>query len=403
MVQHARGASEIDPDSVTNAEFSHAFRGYSVEEVRGFLEHVGQELSRLRRELSAARSVQAVMSADNESSATITNKPSTGPLTDVRPGTVIDLQSHRLALERDDLWTDIDPELPLDDQIDGRRTAERQRTFSQDPGRQAVVPFQPATPPRRRAAIDELFARLGEPQPDDVRWAREVLIRTGEIPVITQSPYSSLHGEAETIVDHHDRLRSTVGELARPAVVQLKQNMATRLELLLPELKLVSANKVEMSQLVPSAMDDELVEGLVSFVAAAAKYGASGTKVNVNGLPEKAARSVGDWLRERLVAHLDDEVAIEVRLRAVYREWKKTAVDLMATDAITTAFALGLYATIPSDAPVRWQTPTEGCCGTACHDNALAETRPKGQKFPSGHQLPPVGPGCRSLVVPSGQ
>ena len=402
MVQHARGASEIDPDSVTKAEFSHVFRGYAIEEVREFLEDVGEELHRLQSELSAAHSVQAATQVGNESSS-IAHKPPADPPIDVRPGTVIDLQSHRLTLERDDLQTDGDPELPLGDEIDVRRRAERQQTFTPDADRDDVVPLQRPRSPQRRAVIDELFARLGEPEPNDVEWAREVLIRTGEIPVISQSPYSSLHGEAETIVDHHDRLRSTVGELARPTVVQLKQNMATRLELLLPELKLVSVNKFEMSQLVPSAMDDELVEGLVSFVAAAAKYGAGGTKVNVTGLSEKVARCVGDWLRERLVAHLDDEVAIEVRLRAVYREWKKTAVDLIATDAIAAAFALGLYATIPPDAHVRWQTPPEGCCGTVCHDNALAGTRSKGREFPSGHQFPPVGPGCRSLVVPAGQ
>ncbi|GIT68360.1 MAG: hypothetical protein Ct9H300mP26_0470 [Acidimicrobiales bacterium] len=78
-----------------------------------------------------------------------------------------------------------------------------------------------------------------------------------------------------------------------------------------------------MSQLVPKAMDDEFIEGLTPFVAAAAKFGANGIKVNVDGIPNKVARITGDWLRDRLQAHLDDDVAIEVRLRAVYREWKK--------------------------------------------------------------------------------
>ncbi len=403
MVQHAQGASEIDPDSVTKAEFSHVFRGYSIDEVRQFLRHVGEELHRLRSELSAARSVQEAMSTNNTSSFATVTEPHSDTSTEVRPGTVIDLQSHRLTLERDDPGSEKDPELPLGDQIDARRTAERHHTFSENFDSEDVVPFQPPRLPRRRAVIDELFAQLGEPQPDDVEWAREVLIRTGEIPVIPQSPYSSLHGEAETIDDHHDRLRSTVSELVRPAVIQLKQNLAARLEMLLPELKRASTNKFEMPQLVPSAMDNELVEGLAPFIAAAAKYGAGGTKVNIEGLPEQMARSAGDWLRERLAAHLDDEVAIEVRLRAVYREWKKTAVDLMTTDVIAAAFALGLYATIPPDVRVRWQTPAEGCCGTSCHDNALAGTRRKGEEFPSGHRLPPLAPGCRSLVVPEGQ
>ena len=393
MVQHAEGAFEIDPEAVVNAEFAHVFRGYSIDEVRSFLEDVGRELHRLKNELAAARSVQQVVAATAETPLGLSDETQNRSTTSVGPGTVIDLQSHRLTLERDDNFSDLD---------DARLTEARERS-EEDSEQRQVVPFPSAAPPQRRAVIDELFARLGEPQLDDVEWAKEVLIRTGEIPAIPESPYASIHGEAETISDHHDRLRSTVAELSRASVGQLKRNIATRLESLLPELKHLSSNKFEMSQLVPKAMDDEFIEGLTPFVAAAAKFGAGGTKVNVDGIPNKVARITGDWLRDRLQAHLDDDVAIEVRLRAVYREWKKSAVDLIATDAIAEAFALGLYATIPSDQQIKWETPSDGCCSTTCHDNASALTRRKGEEFPSGHLLPPIGPGCRSLVVPTGQ
>ncbi len=397
MVQHAEGAFEIDPEAVVNAEFAHVFRGYSIDEVRSFLEDVGRELHRLKNELAAARSVQQVVAATAETPLGLSDETQNRSTTSVGPGTVIDLQSHRLTLERDDNFSDLDSE------ISDARLTEAQERSEEDLEQRQVVPFPSAAPPQRRAVIDELFARLGEPQLDDVEWAKEVLIRTGEIPAIPESPYASIHGEAETISDHHDRLRSTVAELSRASVGQLKRNIATRLESLLPELKHLSSNKFEMSQLVPKAMDDEFIEGLTPFVAAAAKFGAGGTKVNVDGLPNKVARITGDWLRDRLQAHLDDDVAIEVRLRAVYREWKKSAVDLIATDAIAEAFALGLYATIPSDQQIKWETPSDGCCSTTCHDNASALTRRKGEEFPSGHLLPPIGPGCRSLVVPTGQ
>ena len=158
-----------------------------------------------------------------------------------------------------------------------------------------------------------------------------------------------------------------------------------------------------MNHLVPKAMDSELVEGMTPYIAAAAKFGAGGIKANVEGILVHTARLAGDWLRTRLQAHLDDDVAFEIRLRAVYREWKKSAVDLIATDALANAFALGLYAAIPGDHLVRWQTPSEGCCGSSCDNNSAADERSKGQEFPSGHLLPPLGPGCRSLVVPAGQ
>ena len=403
MVQHAEGAFEIDPEAVVTAEFAHVFRGYSIDEVRSFLEDVGRELHRLKNELAAARSVQQVVAATTEAPLGPSDETQNHLATAVGPGTVIDLQSHRLTLERDDNSADLDSEISGDRHLDDPRLTQTHERSEEDSGQRQVVPFPSAAPPQRRAVIDELFARLGEPQLNDVEWAKEVLIRTGEIPAIPESPYASLHGEAETISDHHDRLRSTVAELSRASVGQLKRNLATRLESLLPELKHLSSNKFEMSQLVPKAMDDEFIEGLTPFVAAAAKFGAGGTKVNVDGIPNKVARITGDWLRDRLQAHLDDDVAIEVRLRAVYREWKKSAVDLIATDAIAEAFALGLYATVPSDEQIKWETPSDGCCSATCHDNASALKRRKGEEFPSGHLLPPIGPGCRSLVVPAGQ
>ncbi|MDP7067350.1 MAG: DivIVA domain-containing protein [Acidimicrobiales bacterium] len=397
MVQYAEGASEVDPDTIANTEFSHVFRGYSIDEVNAFLRHISGEMRRLNNELAAARSVQEVVSATSQLSSEPNQPDPTRRSTSVGPGTVIDLQSHPIALEREEggLSTGEWPQQPPSGDAEHNQNAYATNSD--------VVPFPSASPPRRRAVIDELFARLGEPQLDDVEWAREVLIRTGEIPVISKSPYESLHGEAETIVDHHDRLRGTVAELSRPAVGQLKRNLAVRLEALLPELKSSPENTFEMSQLVPKAMDDELVEGLTPLVAAAAKFGAGGVKVNVDGIPNKTARAVGDWLRDRLLAHLDDEVAIETRLRAVYREWKKSGVDLIATDAIAEAFALGLYAAIPADQQIMWQTPKDGCCGAVCHDNGSASPRRKGEEFPSGHLLPPIGQGCRSLVVPAGQ
>ena len=398
MVQHAEGAYGIDPDAVANAEFAHVFRGYSTEEVRSFLEDVGSELHRLKRELAAARSVQEVVDTSTEA----VDREQDRPTTSIGPGTVIDLQSHRLTIEREENLDEFDSEIFGDDYQEDHLLEEGQRGSLEEPEERRVVPFPSAAPPQRRAVIDELFARLGPPQLDDVEWAKEVLIRTGEVPIVPQSPYESLHGEAETIGDHHDRLRSTITELSRVAVGQLKRNVATRLESLLPELRNTSSNNYEMARLIPKAMDDELVEGLTPFVAAAAKFGACGIKINVDGIPSKVSRTIGDWLRDRLQAHLDDDVAIEVRLRAVYREWKRSAVDLIATDAIAEAFALGLYATIPQNGQIKWETPADGCCGDACYANGLAPKRGKGQEFPSGHLLPPVGPGCRSLVVPAG-
>ena len=114
MVQHAEGAFEIDPEAVVNAEFSHVFRGYSIDEVRSFLEDVGRELHRLKNELAAARSVQQVVAATTETPLGVNDEAHNHATTSVGPGTVIDLQSHRLTLERDENFIDLDPEFSDD-------------------------------------------------------------------------------------------------------------------------------------------------------------------------------------------------------------------------------------------------------------------------------------------------
>ena len=58
MVQHASGASEIDPEDIANADFTHVFRGYAVDEVQAFLRSVSLEMQRLREELAVAQSLQ---------------------------------------------------------------------------------------------------------------------------------------------------------------------------------------------------------------------------------------------------------------------------------------------------------------------------------------------------------
>ena len=69
MAQYAEGASEIDPDAVATAEFTHVFRGYSIDEVKTFLQHVSREMHRLRDELAAANSIQDLAATVNQNSS----------------------------------------------------------------------------------------------------------------------------------------------------------------------------------------------------------------------------------------------------------------------------------------------------------------------------------------------
>ena len=67
MAQYAEGASEIDPDAVATTEFTHVFRGYSIDEVKTFLQHVSREMHRLRDE--PPRTIQDLAATVNQYSS----------------------------------------------------------------------------------------------------------------------------------------------------------------------------------------------------------------------------------------------------------------------------------------------------------------------------------------------
>ena len=67
-------------------------------------------------------------------------------------------------------------------------------------------------------------------------------------------------------------------------------------------------------------------------------------------------------------------------------------------DALTVAWARGVYDASPDGTVLRWVPVTEGRCAD-CDDNSLEPTV-KGSSFPTGQSYPPAHPGCRCMLAP---
>ena len=108
-------------------------------------------------------------------------------------------------------------------------------------------------------------------------------------------------------------------------------------------------------------------------------------------------------LRQRLEAAVDDgdgdNDAITKRVRAVYREWKTQRIDEQLDDLFHLAYARGAIDALPPGTAVQWVVDPNGPPSPDCEDNALAGAMELGAAFPSGHQWPPMHPGCRCLLL----
>ena len=123
-------------------------------------------------------------------------------------------------------------------------------------------------------------------------------------------------------------------------------------------------------------------------------------------LAASLVRQLMDPLRAKLEAALQDAVAAGdaggdpgERVRAGYREWKGQRIDVACRDALSVAFARGVYDAVPEGVTLRWLTTDASPCPD-CADNALEHTA-CGRTFPTGHFAPPAHPGCHCVAFPS--
>jgi hypothetical protein len=110
-------------------------------------------------------------------------------------------------------------------------------------------------------------------------------------------------------------------------------------------------------------------------------------------------------LRDRVEHCLDDSGGdpdeAAHRLRAAYREVKSQRLDAAAAHIAVSAYAKGMFATLPSGSRVCWTVDPDGPQCPDAEDNALAGALVLGEDFPTGHTNAPAHVGCRCLVMPA--
>ena len=98
----------------------------------------------------------------------------------------------------------------------------------------------------------------------------------------------------------------------------------------------------------------------------------------------------------------EDTTALSEALGACYREWRTQRVEPLAEQAVVAAFNKGVLAAAVGDAQLRWHSTAPGTSCQDCTRNAEGDGAPAGETFPSGHEAPPIHPGCRCLLVSDG-
>lgn len=135
--------------------------------------------------------------------------------------------------------------------------------------------------------------------------------------------------------------------------------------------------------------------------AAGADEDAPGVDVGV--LAQSLAEHLVEPFRRRAERAAEDVGAsadeFDERLRALYREWKVTAISQAVDDALLGAYARGTLGGAAPGSGLRWFVdPAQGPCPDA-QDNALEGVLPAGEAFPTGDPCPQAHPGCRCLLV----
>ncbi len=126
----------------------------------------------------------------------------------------------------------------------------------------------------------------------------------------------------------------------------------------------------------------------------------------VEPLVERVSRSVMENVRSRVWESVTQtgggrEEVLEP-IRSHYRDIRAAELPVLAEDALTEAFAVGAYESVPEGSSVSWVLdPREPTADPDCIDNAQTSPVSKPSTFASGHQLPPCGDRCRCLVLPA--
>lgn len=266
------------------------------------------------------------------------------------------------------------------------------------------------------ADVDTLFARLRAGHDDVVPSGgieTELIVEVGPDAAVSEpsapGPVAP-EGPRSTTQEWRAKRAKVLDPLLAPLVKRAKRRSQDDQNALLDAVRR-SKGRPSAQQVLSDTDEARVAWAKVMRDAIDRAYGAGRTAAGASSeaaaddLAAEAAESVVGPLRERLTVAIDsgqegDTGGLVERIGARYREWKNQSLERTLGEALTTAWARGVYDAVRDEAVLWWVPFEEGRCSD-CDDNALEPTV-KGKHFPTGQAFPPAHPGCKCLLAPAG-
>ncbi len=341
-------------------------------------------------------------------------KPSAPKLTVVPP-----VQEAKTEKSSDSTSEDSAPEQPVDatplaeDPREGRHSSSV-RVVRTSSGKAADV-FA-----RLRQEGEDEVAQLGDSADTDVT-APIVDAAISETKIAVSNTVDEADEEVEEVEADSDADQAFI--VARnEAVAAIESSLARRIKRelsdeqneLLSTLRSVKGNMTAIAFLpTPESQLERYEDIALPALADAAEAGGSiapvmgrGTsRASVGDLAADLASAIVGPLRDRLERAVSESAGdrddLAQRIRSTFREWKSQRVDESVSFAVLSACNRGILDRLPKESQVRWVVAAGDAPSPDCEDNALGGATERGAAFPTGHNAPPLHPGCHCVVLPA--
>ena len=274
----------------------------------------------------------------------------------------------------------------------------------------------------------DVFARLRQEGEDEVAQTSDSTDAEVTAPIVDAANPETKIGETDAVDEAGDEIEADSDAdqafivVRNAAVALIESSLARRIKRelsdeqneLLSTLRSVKGNMTAIAFLpTPESQLERYEDIALPALADAAEAGASiapekgrGTsRAAVGDLAADLASAIVGPLRDRLERAVSESAGdrddLAQRIRSTFREWKSQRVDESVEFGVLSACNRGILDSLPKASQVRWVVASGDAPSPDCEDNALGGATERGVAFPTGHNAPPLHPGCHCVVLPA--
>ena len=274
----------------------------------------------------------------------------------------------------------------------------------------------------------DVFARLRQEGEDEVAQTGDSTDAEVTAPIVDAAIPETKTGATDAVDEAGDEIEADSDAdqafivVRNAAVALIESSLARRIKRelsdeqneLLSTLRSVKGNMTAIAFLpTPESQLERYEDIALPALADAAEAGASiapvkgrGTsRASVGDLAADLASAIVGPLRDRLERAVSESAGdrddLAQRIRSTFREWKSQRVDESVEFGVLSACNRGILDSLPKASQVRWVVASGDAPSPDCEDNALGGATERGVAFPTGHNAPPLHPGCHCVVLPA--